>query len=469
MKTLLSIGVLVLLCVVGIQHVEAIDRYVDACTNGITTYNPATRACTGGSAIVYSTIPNGLRALRTTSGVGDTLWIRGGTYTLTATYGNTSQNDTWGCQVGGCPTSWANATMIKNYPSETVIINQTNGYINFDGDLARGGVGYVIWEGDDRSRFILDGQNNEFVPGMRIVDLAHHVRLMRMTIRNTGSHGIQTGTTASQSAGCSTSRVSFIEILDNTISGHGTANVIPQEHGMYPGCGDDITVRGNSFIGNAAFGIHFFGNTSPNSYRRIVIDRNYIEGRKSTTITTGCIMLNQSADSIITNNVCVGKGTQSGTKHSHGISAGNNNTNLLIANNTFYDTAATGLQFFSGTYTLRNNLFNLTPDTIAVESGSATVTASHNLCPSNDTTVSGACAVVTTTPGFVNAAGLDFHLTSTSPARDQGANLSPTVTTDKDGNLRIVPYDIGAYEFGGSPDTTPPSVPTGVFVSQLER
>jgi hypothetical protein len=67
---------------------------------------------------------------------------------------------------------------------------------------------------------------------------------------------------------------------------------------------------------------------------------------------------------------------------------------------------------------------------------------------------------------FVNAAANDFHLTSQAVnAIDRGmtnADLQDISTTDKDGAARIVPWDIGPYEFGGTvpsptPSPTPPS------------
>ena len=61
---------------------------------------------------------------------------------------------------------------------------------------------------------------------------------------------------------------------------------------------------------------------------------------------------------------------------------------------------------------------------------------------------------------FVNAAAGDFHLQSGSTAAiGQGTATFPSTifTTDKDGNTRTVPWDIGAYEFAsGGADTTPP-------------
>lgn len=55
-------------------------------------------------------------------------------------------------------------------------------------------------------------------------------------------------------------------------------------------------------------------------------------------------------------------------------------------------------------------------------------------------------------PQFVNPGGGDYHLQSNSPAINTGTNIG--VTTDKDGNTRPQGsgYDIGAYEYVGTPD-----------------
>jgi hypothetical protein len=58
---------------------------------------------------------------------------------------------------------------------------------------------------------------------------------------------------------------------------------------------------------------------------------------------------------------------------------------------------------------------------------------------------------------FANHTALDFSLKSTSSAKDAGSTAS-TPTIDITGATRIAPYDLGAYEFGGtsggSPDTS---------------
>jgi hypothetical protein len=75
----------------------------------------------------------------------------------------------------------------------------------------------------------------------------------------------------------------------------------------------------------------------------------------------------------------------------------------------------------------------------------------------------------TASPGFVNAAGHDFHLLPDSPSINAGTNVG--LTQDYEGNT--VPQgaasDIGAYEYVGvvtpPADTTPPTAPTGVKVN----
>jgi hypothetical protein len=55
-----------------------------------------------------------------------------------------------------------------------------------------------------------------------------------------------------------------------------------------------------------------------------------------------------------------------------------------------------------------------------------------------------------TNPQFVSVGSADFHLQSTSPAKDAGMTMA-VVTTDKDGIARPKgnAFDIGAYEFNG--------------------
>jgi hypothetical protein len=79
-------------------------------------------------------------------------------------------------------------------------------------------------------------------------------------------------------------------------------------------------------------------------------------------------------------------------------------------------------------------------------------------------------------PLFVNRTAADFHLTSTSPAKDTGLTIvqansfnpspGPTIGIDKDGVLRPqgTAFDLGAYEFftGAVVRPNPPGSVTAV-------
>src|SRR3989344_2351557 len=93
-----------------------------------------------------------------------------------------------------------------------------------------------------------------------------------------------------------------------------------------------------------------------------------------------------------------------------------------------------------GAPAVRNNIcYGNVTNSIHVANGATTANADHNLY---------------TNPSFVNAGSNDFHLQSNSPAINAGSTLSE-VTTDFDGVLRPQgsAYDIGVYEYVGSPPT----------------
>ena len=57
---------------------------------------------------------------------------------------------------------------------------------------------------------------------------------------------------------------------------------------------------------------------------------------------------------------------------------------------------------------------------------------------------------------FVNSAGNDYHLRTSSSLIDRGTTIA-SVTTDRDGVARSNPYDVGAYKFTGSGTQQPPA------------
>lgn len=127
-----------------------------------------------------------------------------------------------------------------------------------------------------------------------------------------------------------------------------------------------------------------------------------------------------------------------------------------------------------GAYTVFNNtIVNTGYDGIVVNSAITANTVLNNLVinPSNIEFITLADGVSATLAGnyldmnpgnvqFVDTATGDYRLASNSPLIDQGADISAYgVSTDHDENNRLVHagYDLGAYEFQGTP--TPPQPP----------
>jgi parallel beta-helix repeat protein len=406
----------------------------------------------------WLTVPKGIRSLH----AGDTLFIRGGTYTINTMYGN-AVSDTYGCNPT-CPTSWATATSIRNYPGEAVVIKHMG--FNMDAANYPNGLSYLIWQGDSRRNFVHEhvgtgcptadtcpGNN----PGLRINNAVHHVRMQTMTIRNFTEMGINGGNSSS----C-TQKPTDIEIIDNEIRNNGNEREErgPYEHGVYPSCGDRWTISRNYVVGNSAYGIHVNNSSVPNATNNFTIDRNIVEGRSSTAGgTTNGIVVTKGSGHVIINNIIIGRGSQAASL-TVGIGVAYGVTGATIANNTVHNTTY-GIQTISVSgITIRNNLMSAMTQSIDLHS-SSNISVGNNLCPTSDP--DGGCAVVTSTPGFI-APGSNFRLAAGSLAIDAGTSV-PAVAIDHDGATRPKggAYDIGAYEGDGA-SASAPSPPRNLSV-----
>jgi Bacterial Ig domain/Pel9A-like, right handed beta helix region len=142
------------------------------------------------------------------------------------------------------------------------------------------------------------------------------------------------------------------------------------------------------------------------------------------------------------------------------------NTNFVIANNVFYqpDNAAIFIEPCSGksNVSVRNNIStaDMLFDSDSERNSCSSITLSNNK--------------TFTDPKLADPAGLNFHLTASSPAINQAdASVSPSVDHEGAGRPQGSGFDIGAFEFGGqgaAGDTAAPSVafstpPIGARVS----
>jgi hypothetical protein len=123
---------------------------------------------------------------------------------------------------------------------------------------------------------------------------------------------------------------------------------------------------------------------------------------------------------------------------------------------------------------LRNNVAYQNAGEIYIDGVTAQITGDHNLWFGVGAAPTRTTNNLNVDPLFVNHAGADFHLTSSSPTKDAGVTMLPnnsftanlgTTPRDKDGVPRPqgTAFDMGAYEFftGSSAHTTenpPPNV-----------
>jgi Right handed beta helix region len=157
-----------------------------------------------------------------------------------------------------------------------------------------------------------------------------------------------------------------------------------------------------------------------------------------------------------------------------GVAAGIGQSNAVIANNTVYHNGfglcgggGIGVGQANGTIVENNISVNNTMFGIDIGAGGNDLNARNTVVQNNLTYGNGSGDIqntgsnttisnnITGNPNLTS----DFHLQSPSPAINAGADLSSIFTTDKDGNTRIFPFDIGAYEYGGSGGGTPPPPP----------
>lgn len=129
---------------------------------------------------------------------------------------------------------------------------------------------------------------------------------------------------------------------------------------------------------------------------------------------------------------------------------------VQLYNNTFYGCGARGgsnaglLAAYIPTV-LRNNIFFAVGQPYLTSSSSresGNLSGSNNLWHGQGSGPSSTSGNINADPQVVNAGARDFHLKSTSPAKDAGANTG--LAADRDGIVRPqgAAFDIGAYEFG---------------------
>jgi parallel beta-helix repeat protein len=358
----------------------------------------------GTLALPFKTIAKGLTKLTP----GATLYLRAGTYAETISDSIPSGS------------SWSSPVTVASYPGETAIIEpssasivisiQTRSYIILQNLVVDG---THVFSGGDAIKITYSSSTT----------FAHHIRVTGCEVRNTPGQGILI-TKGSTTAGVDYNEVLGCYIHDNGVAGSN------QYHGIYAETNHNL-IQGNDISGNVAYQIQLYassgtpGSTTYCSYNTVT--RNKLRGSK---IRSG-IVLGSGTGNLISNNLVYGN-SDGGVYLNYGCAG------TMIENNTVYGNSGSGgtagIEIDSATGTIVRNNISYNNHTDYHDIGTGTV-QDHNL--------------LSVDPKFVNAAGNDYHIQSTSPAKNAGVTLS-AVPTDFDGLTRpqSTAYCIGAYEDG---------------------
>jgi parallel beta-helix repeat protein len=361
---------------------------------------------------------------------GDTLYVRGGTYT-----GSSNVIDSARFTVPS-GTSWSSAITIAGHPGETVVIQPPN---NIHGlRLTTGAPSYLIFQD-----FTLDYSNDTAIPGANIgregiylSSGASHNRFHRLTVQYVKSFGIAFGKTSGHN-----------EVLDCTVryTGDGTGD-IKNGHAMYISSSDNL-IAGNTTYANEGYGIDLYDNAGDKTVARNIVRGNRIFSNGLSHSSAYGIAVAWGADNLIYNNLVYG--------NKGGILVYLESENTGVFNNTVVGNAAEGIamQYYRSAPAVRNNIVYNNGGSIVDYAGGPSPNApvtSHNL---------------TSNPLFADIASNDFRLQVRSAARDAGVVI-PDVQYDYEGLPRPQggAYDVGAFEYAAQDagPIVPPAPPTNI-------
>lgn len=449
---------LLLLCLLPSLS-QAVTRYVDnSLGDCASSYNPATRACSGGSAQSFNTVQE---CVSTLASAGDICYIRSGTYTEGVTVPIFVTATT--TFVAGTA---ENPLLIAGYPDDPRPVIQTPASYSAQGIV----VPYrcnLTSQGSctattARVPYHLRLERFEVNAINHTADLAclyigsPNVTVDNLLLRNCSHDGIQAFSQFltirnSQILNCGRTQAVFSETQmkgvgtyygndwafndSNSIGGDGLF-----EDNIVDGCcgggiGLQYTDTNNIIVRNNVFR-NFGGTFCPWSYP----GAPFLDAGTGVTIGHGGNHNNQIYNNVIYNG-------RSSVNESSCFTLWNDTDDHDIWNNTCYNVDVGEVRGLSGGFTIndldiRNNIFANVTTLEQINVGGTGNVKSQNL---HNPTLAAT---------FVNAAGADFRLVVGATAINAGATIA-TVTTDFLGVSRPqgAGYDIGAYEFeegGGS-------------------
>ena len=294
--------------------------------------------------------------------------------------------------------------------------------------------------------------------GIRAV-LNHHVTIRGNTLDANGYWGVLTG------------------FSDDVVIENNETSRSQVEHGIYvSNSGDRPTIRNNHVWGNRANGIHMNGDVSLGGDGIIsgaLVERNRIHDNGvggGSGINCDGVQGSRFLNNVLYNN-------HAGGLTLYRIDAGGSAVNNLVAHNTILQAAdgrwavnitnaSTGNRVLNNilynAHTFRGSVtvsadsrpglisdYNVVMNRFSIDDGNTRITLAEW---QNATGQDLHSILAVPADLFVNAAGGDYHLSASSPARDTGTTLAE-VPQDHDGAPRPQgpAADIGAYEFRAVP------------------
>jgi hypothetical protein len=370
---------------------ETADYYVATAANGGSDSNPGT------ISQPFLTINKATSVMTS----GQLCYVRAGTF---------AERITSLASGGG---SWATATRIFGYPSESVTIQPGSGSacINFDS---------VTENWLHFKNLILDAVNiTSGVPAVKLRGTnVHHVRLEDIEAKN--APGLGSGVLVNAPS-------HHCEIIGGRYHDNGLIVENSAAYGMYIESADNL-IDGCEVDANGGYGIHIYSSTGGadnNVVRRCRVHNNSV----TAIFARSGITAQNGTGTLIYSNLIYDEPGEAGIYISSGA------VSVKIYHNTVYSNTASGIKLRNAcdlTEIINNITFS--NGTNIDRSGDTNTTQSNN---------------VTTDPSFVDGATppYNFHLQSGSAARNVGTNLQATVPTDYDGVAHDTVPDVGAYEF----------------------
>jgi len=394
-------------------------------TKPVTTYyvsplgndgNSSAQAQTGVQTDAKFSIVAGLGLL---SG-GDTLIIYGGTYFEVLHY-----------SIIGIPSGSAGIpTIIRANPGDTVTVKPPGGT---DDALALVGIfgpSYISFIG------INFDANNDVNGTVTVEYPSEHIRFEDCEIKNAIFNGVGFFASYNELINCDVHTNGF----SATFGAGGSWG-----YGVYITGGNNL-IEGNDIHFNSRYGLHLYsqvGSVNDNMTRKNRIYQNGQEASGAEILVGGA--RNKFHNNLIYAGNRVGIGGSVGvpiTQHCFQVEYSGPEDIEIYHNSCFnmsgYAVSIGNDSSVTGTL-IKDNIFR-TMDLGTIDNGAG---ASGTVDSNN----------LTTDPDWVDAAGGDFRLLSTSDAIDAGVDVG--VTTDFAGATRDASPDIGAYEFDGD-DPDPP-------------